>query len=98
MSLSLCQPRQMVIMPGSPSDFRSRKPPSLAIQCIASCTVGGFFEGVFFSLILHSSDCHSDSVRNEFELAFGLTRFTWVIHKILHAIMLAKVRYFFKRT
>jgi len=28
--LSFCQPRQIVIQPGSPSDLRPRKPPSFA--------------------------------------------------------------------
>src|SRR3972149_3024701 len=31
-SCSLCQPRQMTTIPGSPSDLRPKKPPSWAIQ------------------------------------------------------------------
>lgn len=35
-----CQPRQMAVMPGSPSDLRPKKPPSWAIQRTAWRTVG----------------------------------------------------------
>jgi len=34
-SCSRCQPRQMAVMPGSPSDLRPKNPPSLAIQWTA---------------------------------------------------------------
>jgi hypothetical protein len=34
MSCSRCQPRQMTVMAGSPSDLRPKKPPSWAIQRI----------------------------------------------------------------
>ena len=40
-SCKRCQPRQITVMPGSPSPLRPRKPPSLAIQRTACRTVGG---------------------------------------------------------
>lgn len=40
-SCNLCQPRQITVMPGSPSRLRPRKPPNWAIQRTVCRTVGG---------------------------------------------------------
>ncbi len=38
----------MTVTPGTPSDFRAKKPPSLAIQITTSETVGNFWGKVVF--------------------------------------------------
>ena len=52
MSCNLRNPRQIVFTPGSPSRFRPKKPPNLAIQRIQVFIVGGVDGGIEVLLIV----------------------------------------------
>jgi hypothetical protein len=61
MSSSLRKPSQRVWVPGSPSPFLARKPPSTATIRMASRKAGGFSAGVGF-LVTKVRACHGISV------------------------------------
>lgn len=96
-SVSRCQPRQIVTMPGSPSPFRPRNPPSWAIHRTACLVEGGFIGGEWVLLILQHRAFHSCSANSGTHGSSGHCRLIWVIQWSLQAIIANRAKYLDRR-
>ena len=91
-SANLFHPRHSASVPGGPSLFLAKYPPSLAIHTSASAMVGETAGGLRFLEDLIDSTVHSCSERNCEQGKDGFVRAINVIMNNLHPTMLMTVR------
>ena len=90
MSSSLCKPSQRVCVPGSPSPFLPRKPPSTATIRMASRKVGGFSAGIGFLVTKVTSAFHSASSKYTEQGTSGVSLPSsprWIVVTLLYYVL-----------